>query len=211
MERAYRYPTQDLRENFCRNPNNDPGGPWCYTTDPNVRAEECGIPQCSQVCMRCNGEDYRGKVDQTESGKECQRWDSKWPHEHPHQHTPMTDTSPVVMTYFPPDFLFFPPLFSLSPCRYRDKDLRDNYCRNPNNRLRPWCYTMDPRTPWEYCNITMCGKGEIDVNTTTSCIQRDGANYRGTMNVTPEGVTCQRWDSQFPHNHSFLPVNFKCK
>lgn len=43
-----RYPTQDLRENFCRNPNNDPGGPWCYTTDPNVRAEECGIPQCSE-------------------------------------------------------------------------------------------------------------------------------------------------------------------
>lgn len=39
---------QDLRENFCRNPNNDPGGPWCYTTDPNVRAEECGIPQCSE-------------------------------------------------------------------------------------------------------------------------------------------------------------------
>lgn len=43
-----RYPTQDLRENFCRNPNNDPGGPWCYTTDPNVRAEECGVPQCSE-------------------------------------------------------------------------------------------------------------------------------------------------------------------
>lgn len=43
-----RYPMQDLRENFCRNPNNDPGGPWCYTTDPNVRAEECGIPQCSE-------------------------------------------------------------------------------------------------------------------------------------------------------------------
>ncbi|XP_016532822.1 hepatocyte growth factor a isoform X1 [Poecilia formosa] len=180
-----RYPKQDLRENFCRNPNNDPGGPWCYTTDPNVRAEECGIPQCSQdVCMRCNGEDYRGKVDQTESGKECQRWDSKWPHEHPFQ-----------------------------PKKYRDKDLRDNYCRNPNNRLRPWCHTMDPRTPWEYCNITMCDSDhseEIDVNTTTSCIQRDGANYRGTLNVTPEGVTCQRWDSQFPHNHSFLPVNFKC-
>lgn len=43
-----RYPREDLRENFCRNPNNDPGGPWCYTTDPNVRAEECGIPQCSE-------------------------------------------------------------------------------------------------------------------------------------------------------------------
>lgn len=43
-----RYSRDDLRENFCRNPNNDPGGPWCYTTDPNVRAEECGIPLCSE-------------------------------------------------------------------------------------------------------------------------------------------------------------------
>lgn len=52
---------------------------------------------------------------------------------------------------------------------------------------------------------------DTDVNVTTSCVQGKGTDYRGTMNVTPEGVTCQRWDSQFPHNHSFLPQNFKCK
>uniref|UniRef100_A0A8C9Y544 Hepatocyte growth factor a n=1 Tax=Sander lucioperca TaxID=283035 RepID=A0A8C9Y544_SANLU len=166
-------------ENFCRNPNNDPGGPWCYTTDPNVRAEECGIPQCSEVCMTCNGEDYRGKMDHTERGKECQRWDSIRPHKHHFQ-----------------------------PKKYRQKDLKDNYCRNPDNRLRPWCYTMDPKTPWEYCNITV---EDTDVNVTTSCVQGKGTDYRGTMNVTPEGVTCQRWDSQSPHTHSFLPQNFKCK
>ncbi|TMS03091.1 Hepatocyte growth factor [Larimichthys crocea] len=181
-----RYPTQDLRENFCRNPNNDPGGPWCYTTDPNVRAEECGIPQCSEdVCVTCNGGDYRGKMDHTQSGKECQRWDSSRPHKHHFQ-----------------------------PKKYRDKDLKDNYCRNPDNRLRPWCYTLDPKTPWEYCNITVCDSDsgeDTDVNVTTSCVQGKGTDYRGTMNVTPEGVTCQRWDSQFPHNHSFLPQNFKCK
>ncbi|XP_037317318.2 LOW QUALITY PROTEIN: hepatocyte growth factor a [Pungitius pungitius] len=181
-----RYPTQDLRENFCRNPNNDPGGPWCYTTDPNVRAEECGVPQCSEeVCMACNGENYRGKLDHTESGKECQRWDSTRPNKHHFQ-----------------------------PKKYRHKDLRDNYCRNPDNRLRPWCYTTDPKTPWEYCNITLCDSGsceDTDVNVTTSCVQDKGTDYRGTMNVTPEGVTCQRWDSQSPHNHSFLPQNFRCK
>lgn len=55
-------------------------------------------------------------------------------------------------------------------------------------------------------------KGEdTDVNVTTSCVWGKGTDYRGTMNVTPEGVICQRWDSQFPHNHSFLPHNFKCK
>lgn len=50
-------------------------------------------------------------------------------------------------------------MLSVSSLRYRDKDLKDNYCRNPDNRLRPWCYTMDPKTPWEYCNITVCGTG----------------------------------------------------
>ncbi|XP_035003919.1 hepatocyte growth factor a isoform X1 [Hippoglossus stenolepis] len=179
------FPAEDLRENFCRNPKNDPGGPWCYTTDPNVRVEECGVPQCSEdVCMTCNGEDYRGKMDHTESGKECQRWDSVRPHKH---------------------------LFQ--PKKYRGKDLKDNYCRNPDYRRRPWCYTMDPKTPWEYCNITVCesdSSEDTDVNVTTSCVQGKGTDYRGTTSVTPEGVTCQRWDSQFPHNHSFLPQNFKC-
>ncbi|KAF7664240.1 hypothetical protein LDENG_00184000 [Lucifuga dentata] len=181
-----RYPREDLRENFCRNPNNDPGGPWCYTTDPNVRAQDCGIPHCSEeVCMTCNGEDYRGKMDHSETGKECQRWDSSRPHKHRFQ-----------------------------PKKYRNKDLKDNYCRNPDNRLRPWCYTMDPKTPWEYCNITACESEpseDTSVNVTTSCVQGKGTDYRGTMNVTPKGVTCQRWDSQFPHNHSFIPQNFKCK
>lgn len=39
----------------------------------------------AEVCMKCNGEDYRGKVDHTESGRECQRWDSSRPHRHQFQ------------------------------------------------------------------------------------------------------------------------------
>lgn len=53
--------------------------------------------------------------------------------------------------------------------------------------------------------------GDPDVNATAWCVRGKGQDYRGTMNVTPEGVTCQRWDSQFPHLHFFLPDNFKCK
>ncbi|CAH1773240.1 unnamed protein product, partial [Owenia fusiformis] len=33
-------------ENFCRNPDNEIGGPWCYTTDPGRRWEYCGVPIC---------------------------------------------------------------------------------------------------------------------------------------------------------------------
>lgn len=42
--------------------------------------------------------------------------------------------------------------------RHPDKGLQDNYCRNPDGRHRPWCYTTDPDAPWEYCDIKVCGR-----------------------------------------------------
>uniref|UniRef100_A0A8C4HZC2 Hepatocyte growth factor b n=1 Tax=Dicentrarchus labrax TaxID=13489 RepID=A0A8C4HZC2_DICLA len=177
-----RFRKKDLRENYCRNPDNSTVGPWCFTTDPrpHLRHQECGIPQCSQVeCMNCNGEDYRGPMDHTESGKECQRWDLDGPHKHLYH-----------------------------PKRYPDKGLDDNYCRNPDGRHRPWCFTTDPDTPWEYCNIKVCGNNVVE---TTECYQGRGEGYRGTVDVMPTGLTCQRWDSQYPHNHTFTPQAYPCK
>lgn len=40
-------------------------------------------PVFPAACVWCNGEDYRGAVDRTESGRECQRWDLQRPHAHP--------------------------------------------------------------------------------------------------------------------------------
>uniref|UniRef100_A0A4W4FKN7 Hepatopoietin-A n=1 Tax=Electrophorus electricus TaxID=8005 RepID=A0A4W4FKN7_ELEEL len=174
----------DLRNNFCRNPDKDVSGPWCFTNSSETRYQECGLPRCSEaVCMQCNGEGYRGPMDHTETGKECQRWDSQRPHKHKYQ-----------------------------PHRHSGKGLDDNYCRNPNNDVRPWCYTMDKKTRWEYCNISVCDSdlgSERDVS--TSCYRGQGEHYRGTVNVTSAGLACQRWDVQFPHNHSYTPQNYKCK
>ena len=33
-------------ENYCRNPDNEPEGPWCYTTDPKTRWEYCDVKLC---------------------------------------------------------------------------------------------------------------------------------------------------------------------
>lgn len=40
------HPLEGLEENYCRNPDDDEKGPWCYTTDQKVRFEYCSIPEC---------------------------------------------------------------------------------------------------------------------------------------------------------------------
>ncbi|MGH0132058.1 UNVERIFIED_CONTAM: hypothetical protein FKN15_048480 [Acipenser sinensis] len=179
-----KYRSKDLEDNYCRNPDNEASGPWCFTTDPDIRHQSCEIPQCSEVeCLTCNGENYRGSMDHTETGKECQRWDLNRPHKH-----------------------------AFHPKRYPDKGLDDNYCRNPDKRLRPWCFTLDLNTTWEYCSIKVCAESvKSDPDTTTKCFQDQGEKYRGTINTAPNGIRCQRWDSQYPHNHSYTPQNYKCQ
>ncbi|XP_047630434.1 hepatocyte growth factor-like protein isoform X3 [Phacochoerus africanus] len=174
-----------LEENFCRNPDRDPGGPWCYTMDPAVRFQSCGIKSCREaVCFWCNGEDYRGSVDRTESGRECQRWDLQHPHPHPFE-----------------------------PLKFLDKNLDDNYCRNPDGSERPWCYTTDPQVEREFCDLPRCGSGAQPRQeaTTLNCFRGKGEGYRGMVNTTAAGVPCQRWDAQHPHQHRFAPEKYACK
>ncbi|XP_078620270.1 uncharacterized protein LOC144887143 [Branchiostoma floridae x Branchiostoma japonicum] len=34
--------------------------------------------------------------------------------------------------------------------------LEENFCRNPDNKERPWCYTTDGTQSWDYCNVMEC-------------------------------------------------------
>lgn len=45
------HPKADLESNYCRNPDGDSQGPWCYTTDVNKRWESCSIPSCSGMYL----------------------------------------------------------------------------------------------------------------------------------------------------------------
>ena len=41
------YPTSGLGDhNYCRNPNNQPGGAWCYTTNSDIPWEYCDVSEC---------------------------------------------------------------------------------------------------------------------------------------------------------------------
>ena len=39
-------PHSGLDHNYCRNPDQEPMGPWCYTTTPGKRWEYCNIKLC---------------------------------------------------------------------------------------------------------------------------------------------------------------------
>ncbi|KAI8490884.1 hypothetical protein Bbelb_313030 [Branchiostoma belcheri] len=44
--------------------------------------------------------------------------------------------------------------------RYKWLNLEENYCRNPDGALRPWCYTDKARN-WEYCDLIPCSKTKV--------------------------------------------------
>lgn len=46
----------------------------------------------------------------------------------------------------------------MNSCRYPDKSLDDNYCRNPDASPVPWCYTTDTEVERENCEISKCSK-----------------------------------------------------
>uniref|UniRef100_A0A3Q2ZJN8 Kringle domain-containing protein n=1 Tax=Kryptolebias marmoratus TaxID=37003 RepID=A0A3Q2ZJN8_KRYMA len=79
------------------------------------------------TCIADRGEKYRGNFSTTWSGKTCQKWSAQMPYRH--------------------DF---------TPENYPCGGLEENYCRNPNNEMKPWCFTTDPKTPWEFCNVPIC-------------------------------------------------------
>ncbi|KAJ8316405.1 hypothetical protein KUTeg_006419 [Tegillarca granosa] len=113
--------------NYCRNPDNEHYGPWCYTTDPTVRWQYCDVPFCvySKEAKECKtttlGYEYYGIANTTITGRECQAWVLDTPHDH------------------------------------SNNELPGNECRNPDASPNgPWCYTTDVSSRWEYCNIPFC-------------------------------------------------------
>ncbi|XP_058470240.1 plasminogen [Solea solea] len=176
------HPKADLDSNFCRNPDGDGGGPWCYTTDSSTRWEHCNVPSCADDCIHCSGENYRGKTSTTENGFTCQRWDSQTPNNH-----------------------------GYNPGALPEKFLEENYCRNPDGDPRPWCFTTSPSKRWDFCSIPRCTSEPPTIDPELTCASGEGSSYRGTVAVTESGKTCQSWSVQVPQKHNRSPDNYPCK
>ena len=79
-----------------------------------------------------DGHQYRGHTSVTESGKQCQAWASQSPHKHKYTNDSLFPDGSVIDA--------------------------SNYCRNPENSFKgTWCYTTDPGTAWEKCDVPVCG------------------------------------------------------
>ncbi|XP_002741868.2 apolipoprotein(a)-like [Saccoglossus kowalevskii] len=69
--------------------------------------------------------DYRGTVNTTIHGKTCQKWSDQTPHSH-----------------------------TRTPANFPGAGLGNhNYCRNPDGEIQTWCYTTEPGTRWELCDV----------------------------------------------------------
>ncbi|XP_077867543.1 uncharacterized protein LOC144356731 [Saccoglossus kowalevskii] len=181
------YPNGGLGDhNFCRNPDVDGSGPWCYTTDGDVRYEYCDVGEpsnhsCIGTTSECYtkplGQDYRGIVSETSSGRTCQKWSEQFPHAH--DRTSNNFPSGGIGDH--------------------------NFCRNPDDDSGGlWCYTIDEDIRFEYCDV-----GEPS---RYSCIGAEcsyephATDYRGFLSTTVGGLTCQKWTDQQPHSHFYDPA-----
>ncbi|XP_035682626.1 apolipoprotein(a)-like [Branchiostoma floridae] len=77
-----------------------------------------------------DGASYRGTVSVTETGKTCQRWDSQTPHGHEY-----------------------------TTAKYPSSGLEENYCRKTEGWTEVWCFTTDPSTRYEICDVPVCVVG----------------------------------------------------
>ncbi|KAJ8030095.1 Macrophage mannose receptor 1 [Holothuria leucospilota] len=179
--RPANFPDAGLDGNYCRNPSGSRYGPWCYynqTEFGSYRSKPCAVAHCN--ITGC----YEGNGESYRGS--------------------------VSKTEGGTTCLFWDDVTNVdvNPKNYPFAGLDHNYCRNPTDEDKPWCY-ITPMGDTAPCDVHQCS-GEI------GCYTYIGVDYRGKAHFTTAGVECLNWalfiDEFYPdsldaftqHSFSFL-------
>merc|ERR1712176_792713 len=169
------YPNGGLGcHNYCRNPNGEPET-WCYTTDPDMRWEACGIPhndECSNApstspsltgpptksyeptVIPSESPSTPGPCDETDPNIDIEDYTTLDCASGKQQHYRGTKSTTKSGYTCQKWISQYPHTHGYTPEVYPNGGLGcHNYCRNPNGGPETWCYTTDPNMRWDYCGI----------------------------------------------------------
>ncbi|XP_067409132.1 plasminogen-like [Emydura macquarii macquarii] len=73
------HPRAGLEKNYCRNPDEDINGPWCYTTDLWKAWEYCEIPKCPPSEYECGKAKRKPKLCPSRIVGGCKSNPHSWP------------------------------------------------------------------------------------------------------------------------------------
>ncbi|XP_066263230.1 uncharacterized protein [Branchiostoma lanceolatum] len=163
------YPSSGLEQNYCRNPGGDPGGVWCFTTDPDQEWGYCDVPACSGQaggCLeserQCNDglcipEEYwcDGQVlDCQEAEDEFSCGDCLTGNGAFYRGTVSVTETGLTCQHWDSQTAHD---YNYTPADYPSSGLEQNYCRNPGGDPGGvWCFTTDPDQEWGYCDVPAC-------------------------------------------------------
>jgi len=135
---------------------------------PEWQGKTC-LERTPECCLSSDCSDYRGRIAKTETGRDCQPWNSENPHK----------KEPALKSEMDSGEL---PL------------LTENFCRNAEGHTTAWCYTMDENTRWENCKIPRCSDIPFTFDLALgTCNQEDsGSSARVSIRLyDDDGGVCQ--------------------
>ncbi|XP_077997548.1 uncharacterized protein LOC144450729 isoform X2 [Glandiceps talaboti] len=206
------------REHQCLNQMCIPENKLCdRENDCTDWSDEWGCEYRGECYMLANGFDYRGTVNTTVTGRTCQKWESQVPHTHSripgryptaglddHNYCRNPDNEAGIWCFTTdPDVRW----------EYCDAGIRqlqcDEYTRICDEDSEFTCRNQHCVAKQRLCDgVNHCGdwSDEWDCTYRGECyMDGEGVDYRGSIDVTSSGKTCQKWSEQSPHQHNYSP------
>ncbi|XP_044747141.1 uncharacterized protein LOC123308512 [Coccinella septempunctata] len=183
--------SREKAKNYCRNPNRDPKGPWCYSLNEDLVNETCAVPLCSfsECRMTGPGMEYAGDHKKTISDRNCLKWNKDRNNVYRDGHTVKRDR--FDKTSFP------------------DPD-PGKKCRNPDGDPGgPWCYVEnEPENTVEkdYCDVPPCDEPVCVVFTKNDATYTHFTDFNDTLDSLSFGV--KLWSSdRYPEAEARLVLS----